>query len=48
MVTNGPGNKFSLTEGDWLVVKVEISGLQLVTGGFFPALELREVEVGRK
>ena len=48
LVTNGAGDKFSLTEGDGLIVEVKISGLRRVSSGFFPALEVGGIEFRRE
>ena len=45
-MTNGAGDKFSLTEGDGLVVEVKISGMRRVSSGFFPAFEVGGIEIG--
>jgi hypothetical protein len=43
VVTDRAGVEFPFAEGDGLVMEVEIAGLGMVSGRFFPAFELLRI-----
>jgi len=47
MVAHRAGVELALAKGDGLIVEIEITGCRLVSGRFFPALQMRGIKIGR-